>query len=200
MSNGRRLQDNVNQIFAKAASNGAKLDSRNALRIVYFMKEYPRGNEGREGILKWEKHFLNEVSSFSENTTCANIVYAAERSLDDSVAESTASDIKFFALTFTIMGIFSGIINCRCADARFGHQHLGFGALLSIYLGVTAAIGFLMLIGVPFVSMVGILPFLVVSVGIDDVFIILHELNEMVHQNIQPCICLVAQWLEVDQL
>ena len=32
--------------------------------------------------------------------------------------------------------------------------------------------------------MVGVLPFLVVSIGIDDVFIILHELNEMVRQNI----------------
>ena len=184
MSNGRRLQDNFNQIFAKAASNGSTLVSRRALRIVYFFKEYPREDENREGILEWEKNFLNEVSSFSENTTCANIVYAAERSLDDSVAESTGSDIKFFALTFTIMGIFSGIVNGRCADARFGHQLLGFGALLSIYLGVTAALGFLMFVGVPFVSMVGVLPFLVVSIGIDDVFIILHELNEMVHQNI----------------
>ena len=143
MSNGRRLQDNFNQIFAKSASNGS-LGHANALRIVYFMKEYPRGKEGREGILEWENIFLNEVSSFTESTTCANIVYAAERSLDDSVAESTASDIKFFALTFPIMVIFSGIVNGRCADIRFGHQLLGFGSLLSIYLGITAAFGFLM--------------------------------------------------------
>ncbi len=183
MSNGRRLQDNFNQIFGKAASNGT-LDSTNALRMVYFMKEYARGEENREGILDWETKFLNDLSSFSENTSCASILFAAERSLDDSVAESTGSDIKFFALTFTIMGIFSGIVNGRCADARFGHQLLGFGSLLSIYLGVTAALGFLMFVGVPFVSMVGVLPFLVVSIGIDDVFIILHELNEMIHQNI----------------
>ena len=183
MSNGRRLQDNFNQIFAKSASNGS-LGHANALRIVYFMKEYPRGKEGREGILEWEKIFLNEVSSFTESTTCANIVYAAERSLDDSVAESTASDIKFFALTFPIMVIFSGIVNGRCADIRFGHQLLGFGSLLSIYLGITAAFGFLMYLGVPFVSMVGVLPFLVVSIGIKDAFIILQELNQMVHQNI----------------
>ena len=184
MSNGRRLKDNFNQIFGKAASNGS-LHSTNALRFVYFMKEYSRGQENRKHILDWEKVFLKKVSSFSENMTCAEIVYAAERSLDDSVAESTGSDIKFFALTFTIMGIFSGIVNGRCADARFGlHQLLGFASLLSIYLGVTAALGFLMFLGIPFVSMVGVLPFLVVSVGIDDVFIILHELNEMVRQNI----------------
>ena len=183
MSNGRRLKDNFNQIFGKTASNGS-LHSANALRFVYFMKEYSRGQENRKHILDWEKMFLKKVSSFSENTTCAEVVYAAERSLDDSVAESTGSDIKFFALTFTIMGIFSGIVNGRCADARFGHQLLGFASLLSIYLGVTAALGFLMFLGVPFVSMVGVLPFLVVSIGIDDVFIILHELNEMVRQNI----------------
>ena len=183
MSNGRRLKDNFNQIFGKAASNGS-LHSTNALRFVYFMKEYSREEENRKHILDWEESFLQKVSSFSQNTTCANIVYAAERSLDDSVAESTGSDIKFFALTFTIMGIFSGIVNGRCADARFGHQLLGFASLLSIYLGVTAALGFLMFLGVPFVSMVGVLPFLVVSIGIDDVFIILHELNEMVRQNI----------------
>ena len=183
MSNGRRLKDNFHQIFGKVASNGS-LHSTNALRFVYFMKEYSRGHENRKHILEWEKVFLKKVSSFAENTTCAEIVYAAERSLDDSVAESTGSDIKFFALTFTIMGIFSGIVNGRCADARFGHQLLGFASLLSIYLGVTAALGLLMFLGVPFVSMVGVLPFLVVSIGIDDVFIILHELNEMVRQNI----------------
>ena len=183
MSNGRRLQDNFNQIFAKAASNGS-LDYANALRTVYFMKDYPRGKKGREGILEWEKIFLNELSSFTESTTCANIVYVAERSLDDSVAESTGSAIKIFALTFAIMAIFSGIVNCRCADVRFRHQLLGFGALLSIYLGITAAFGFLMFLGVPFVSIVGVLPFLVVSIGINDAYIILQELNQMVRQNI----------------
>ena len=183
MSNGRRLKDNFNQIFGKAASNGS-LHSTNALRFVYFMKEYSRGEKKLKQILDWEESFLQKVSSFSQNKTCANIVYAAERSLDDSVAESTGSDIKFFALTFAIMGIFSGIVNGRCADGQFGHQLLGFSSQLSIYLAITASLGFLMFLGVPFVSMVGILPFLVVSIGIDDVFIIMHELNEMVRQNI----------------
>ena len=183
MSNGRRLKDNFNVIFGKAASNGS-LHSTNALRFVYFMKEYSRGQENRKHILDWEKLFLEKVSSFSENTTCAEIVYTAERSLDDSVAESSSSDIILFTLTFIIMGIFSGIVNGRCADARFGHQLLGFASLLSIYLGVTAALGFLMFLGVPFVSIVSVLPFLVVSIGIDDVFIILHELNEMVRENL----------------
>ena len=183
MANERLLQDNYNSIFGKASSNGA-IDSTNALRIVYNMKEYTKADKNRKAILDWELEFLNTVSSFSKNTTCANILYAAERSLDDSVGESTSSDIKFFALTFTIMGIFSGMVNGRCADARFGHQLLGLSSMLSIYLGVTAALGLLVFLGVPFVGMVGILPFLVVSIGIDDVFIILHELNEMVRQNI----------------
>ena len=132
MSNGRRLNDNFNQIFGKAASNGS-LHSTNALRFVYFMKEYSRGEKKLKQILDWEESFLQKVSSFSRNTTCANIVYAAERSLDDSVAESTGSDIKFFALTFAIMGIFSGIVNGRCADGQFGHQLLGFSSQLSIF-------------------------------------------------------------------
>ncbi|XP_028397226.1 patched domain-containing protein 3-like [Dendronephthya gigantea] len=183
MSNGRRLLDNFNQIFGNTASINS-INSTNALRIVYFMKEHDRGEERREGILEWEEIFLNKVSSFSKNTTCANVFYAAERSLDDSVEESTGSDIKFFAVTFVIMGILSGVVNGRCADARYGHQLLGFSALLSIYLGVTSSLGFLMLVGVPFISMVGVLPFLVVSIGIDDVFIILHELNEMIRQDI----------------
>ena len=183
ISNGRRLQDNFNQIFGKATSKSS-LDSIGALRSVYLMKEYPREDKNREKVLDWEKTFLNEVSSFAENTTCASIFYSAERSLDDSVRESTTSDIRLFAMTFTIMGMFSAIVNSRCGDARFGHQLLGFTSLLAIYLGITAALGFLMFTGVPFISMAGVLPFLVVSIEIDDVFIILHELNEMVRQNI----------------
>ena len=183
MANGRRLLDNFDKIFGNNATNDS-LDSTNALRMLYFMQEYDREEEKRENILDWENIFLNKVSSFSENTTCANVFYAAERSMDDSVSEGTGSDIKFFVVTFTIMGILSCIVNGRCADARFGHQLLGYGALLSIYLGVTSALGFLMIVGVPFISMVGVLPFLVVSIGIDDVFIILHELNEMIRQDL----------------
>ena len=190
MSHGRRLKDHFNQIFGKLAPN-ASLESTKALRFSYIMKEYARKDKNRQGILQWEKTFLNELSSFSENTTCANIFYAAERSLDDSVSESTGSDIKFFALTFAIMGTFSGIMNARCGDYRFGHQLLGFASLFAIYLGVTSGLGFLMFAGVPFVSMVGVLPFLVVSIGIDDVFIILHELNLMIRQNI-PAIYMLS--------
>ncbi|XP_028418728.1 NPC1-like intracellular cholesterol transporter 1 [Dendronephthya gigantea] len=183
MANGRRLVDNFNRIFGNNAS-GDSLDSTNALRMAYYMKEYDRDGQEKENILDWESIYLKKISSFSKNTTCANVFYAAERSLDDSVSESTGSDISFFAVTFTIMGILSGIVNGRCGDARFGHQLLGYGALLSIYLGVTSALGLLMIVGVPFISMVGVLPFLVVSIGIDDVFIILHELNEMIRQDL----------------
>ena len=183
MSNGRRLQDNFNRIFGKGTTNSS-LDSTNAIRFVYFMTEYTREDKRRKSILDWEIEFLDKVSSFAKNTTCAEVFYVAERSVDDSVIESTGSDIKLFALTFTIMGIFSGIVNSGCAGVGFGRQLLGLGSLLSIYLGVNAALGFLLFLNVPFVSMVGVLPFFVVSIGIDDVFIILHELNEMVRQNI----------------
>ncbi len=182
MANGRRLVDNFNVIFGnKATSNN--LLSTNALRMVYYMREQSSDKE-KDSILEWEDTFLQKLEEFSKNTTCAEVFYAAEKSLDDSVSESTGSDIKFFAVTFTIMGIFSSVVNGRCADPRYGHQLLGFAALLSIYLGVTSALGFAMYVGVPFVNMVGVLPFLVVSIGIDDVFIILHELNELVRQNI----------------
>ena len=67
-----------------------------------------------------KRPFLMNYPIFRKTPTCANIFYAAERSLDDSVSESTGSDIKFFALTFTIMGTFSAIINGRCGDYRFG--------------------------------------------------------------------------------
>ena len=182
MANGKRLVDNFNVIFGNTASS-KNLLSTNALRIVYYMKEHNNDQE-KDAILLWEDTFLQKAEEFSKHATCAEVFYAAEKSLDDSVSETTGSDIKFFAVTFTIMGIFSSVVNGRCADSRYGHQLLGFAALLCIYLGVTSALGFVMYVGIPFVNIVGVLPFLVVSIGIDDVFIILHELNELVRQNI----------------
>ena len=82
------------------------------------------------------------------------------------------------------MGLSSSIVNGRCADPLYGHHLLGFCALLAIYLRVTSAFGLLMYIGISFINMVGVLPFLVVIIGVDDVFIILHNLNEIIRDNI----------------
>ena len=183
MSNGRRLRDNQLMIFGGHAPYNISENTTSALRIVYFMKEYA-SNGKREEVENWESKFIDKVSSISKNMKCADVYYSAERSLDDSVSQSTTSDIKFFAITFAIMGTFSAIVNGRCNDPLYGQQLLGSASLLAIYLGVTSAFGLSMFLGIPFVSMVGVLPFLVVSIGVDDVFIILHELNEILRGNI----------------
>ncbi|XP_045201236.2 patched domain-containing protein 3-like [Mercenaria mercenaria] len=55
---------------------------------------------------------------------------------------------------------------------------LGFAGILAAGLAIVASFGFCAAIGVDFVSIVGVVPFLIIGIGIDDMFILLSGLSE----------------------
>lgn len=63
-----------------------------------------------------------------------------------------------------------------------GHSLLGMGGVICVALGIAAGLGFSMIIQTPFVKIVGVLPFLVVGVAIDDLFIIIDELDKQARE------------------
>lgn len=58
-----------------------------------------------------------------------------------------------------------------------GHSLLGTSGVVCVGLGIAAGFGLSLLSQTPFVKIVGVLPFLVVGVAIDDMFIILDDLD-----------------------
>ena len=58
-----------------------------------------------------------------------------------------------------------------------GHSLLANAGVFAVALGILAGFGLAMWCRVPFVTIVGVLPFLVLGIGIDDMFILVDELD-----------------------
>ncbi|XP_056013209.1 patched domain-containing protein 3-like [Ostrea edulis] len=73
-------------------------------------------------------------------------------------------------LTYACFASSSSFVTCNNVANRL---MLGLGGVLAPILGIGSALGAVSAIGVKFTSIVGVMPFLVVGIGIDDMFILM---------------------------
>ena len=184
MSNGRAAIYNFN-----SGLPGFSIDRKNsqvyakALRIeIYLMQG--RNESHRSQILEWEKEFIASLKQVADDQKHVRVTFSAERSLDDAIMESSSKDISLISITFAMMITFSCIMLAKFINPVRGHTWLALSGVLSTGMGILAGIGVTVCLGVPFISLVGIVPFLVVSIGIDDMFIIVDEFDRQSKSNI----------------
>ena len=175
MSNGKNMRRNLKEAFA-----GFKINQHNrsvsakALRIVIFMQQGQNGSH-EERIMQWEKEFIAKMKDLKSQLENTDLFYTAERSLDDSIGESSSADVSLVSIAFTVMNTFVCLMLSKFINPIRGHNWLAFSGLITNALGILAGIGVAVAFGVPFISLVGIVPFLVVSIGIDNMFILVDE-------------------------
>ena len=179
MKNGRPLSANIHTMLGnmKKASNGSIISAQ-ALRIDIPSK-FPKTDKEYESILDWEGKFLKYIASAKAKFEKKgfDIYFFTFKSIDDSINESTGGDVFLIIITFTIMCTFSSVSLGRFRNQVTGHGLAGMAGLLAVTMGIGSSFGLLMICGVKFLAMVGILPFLILGVAIDDMFIILDELD-----------------------
>lgn len=177
--NGELFQNNFRGIFGHVTRNKTGITGASALQLLYFIRD-PREDEVSKRVLEWEKKFLDRVSSLS--TTCFDVFYEAERSIDDAIADNSGADLTLVSITFLIMISFACIMLGKFFNPLTGHTLLANSGVFAVALGILAGIGIGMWCRVTFVNMVGVVPYLVISIGIDDMFIIVDELDRQPRQ------------------
>ena len=178
MSNGRPAFYNFARMFGKlnADINTAKVTGAGAMQLIYFMKD-PIDDAENLKVLQWEKTFIDKMMTLQNKLMCSVARFAAERSLDDAIVASSGSDFALIATAFTLMISFSSTMLGKFKNPLMGHSLLANVGILAVGLGVISGFGLCLLAGSTFVSIVGVLPFLVLSIGIDDMFIFVDELD-----------------------
>ena len=176
MRNGRPFWYNFNRMFGSTVRKDGRIAEAKALQMVYLMRD-PSDEDMNEKVLELEKEFIDKVSSFVDSLSCFEVHYSSERSMDDAIAESSGSDITKVSITFTLMITFACVMLGKFRNPLTGHSLLANAGVFAVALGILAGFGLAMWCRVPFVSMVGVLPFLVLGIGIDDMFIMVDELD-----------------------
>ena len=176
MRNGRPFRLSFNRMFGSVKRDRGSIVSAKALQMVYIMRD-PSDEDENEKVLKWEKNFIDKIASLEDELPCFKVHYSSERSLDDAIAESSGSDITLVSITFTLMISFASVMLGKFLNPLTGHSLLANAGVFVVALGIVAGFGVAMWFRVPFVSIVGVLPFLVLGIGIDDMFIMVDELD-----------------------
>ena len=175
MSNGKNMKRNLKETFAGFhISQQNRSVSAKALRIVIYMQQGQNATH-EEKIMQWESEFIAKMKDLKSQLKNTDLFYTAERSLDDSIGESSSVDVSLVSIAFTVMNTFVCLMLSKFINPIRGHNWLALSGLISTALGILAGIGVAVAFGVPFISLVGIVPFLVVSVGINDMFILVNE-------------------------
>lgn len=181
MRNGQLFQQNFRLMFGHAtrSETGDHITGASALQLLYFIRD-PDEDDINNKVLEWEKEFLEKASSLS--TKCFKVFYEAERSIDDAIAENGSADLTLVSVTFAIMISFASLMLGKFFNPLTGHSLLANSGVFAVALGILAGIGIGAWCRVTFVNMVGVVPYLVLSIGIDDMFILVDELDRQPRQ------------------
>ncbi|XP_043116521.1 patched domain-containing protein 3 isoform X2 [Puntigrus tetrazona] len=139
--------------------------SAKAMRLFYYLRE---SNNTLEDA--WLRGFLDLLSNVTTSKT--EVSYFTSMSRQQEFEKSTQSVTELFAITYFLAISFS-IISCLRFDNVRNKAWVAFLGVFSTAQAVLSSFGLLLLIKVPFVITVASSPFLILGIGIDDMFIMI---------------------------
>eukprot|EP01006_Ploeotia_vitrea_P039760 TRINITY_DN66376_c13_g3_i1.p1 TRINITY_DN66376_c13_g3~~TRINITY_DN66376_c13_g3_i1.p1 ORF type:complete len:968 (+),score=547.08 TRINITY_DN66376_c13_g3_i1:137-2905(+) len=150
------------------------------LIVTYPLNNVPENETMYEA---WEKEWLRVVEAGEPGL---KLDYSAQRSVQDELARSTETDIPTVAISYFAMFLYISLALGRLWPVRGAlvivrtKFLLGLGAILIVIMSLVISVGLCSALGVqvsPIISEV--IPFLVLAIGIDNVFIILGTFHAM---------------------
>ncbi|ESS30575.1 patched family protein [Toxoplasma gondii GAB2-2007-GAL-DOM2] len=144
--------------------------------------------EGRN--MMWERLFI-QIMKDNQSFGDLEVSFQAFRSRDDELRASTSEskDVVYVVFTFFILATYSTALNFSCDLYRnkLFSALMGFGAA---FMGLGAGMGIVAYMGMPMVPTVLICPFLVLGIGVDDMFVVMncYCVSYTIHDPEERCI------------
>ncbi|CAH1799201.1 unnamed protein product [Owenia fusiformis] len=145
---------------------GEVVESVKAIRLQYYVKYENATN--REDSDVWLEAFKKFMLSIDTNDV--NVHFLTSRSLQEELESSTTGIISSFSIAYTILCTFS-MVSCLMFDWVRSKPWLGLIGAVTACLAILTSLGLLCAVGVEFTSIVATMPFLIVGIGLDDMFI-----------------------------
>ncbi|CAM9475163.1 unnamed protein product [Discosporangium mesarthrocarpum] len=140
------------------------------------------GDELESEELEWQAlviDLLEEQALTVTEVYGANLAYFTGRSIDDELAASVTGETFIFVITYSLMIAFVCTVLRKRGYGCVGNRVLlGVSGVALVLLALFAAYGINSAFGVPFTSLGQILPFILVAIGVDDMFIIVSAYDQ----------------------
>ncbi|KAM4029452.1 patched domain-containing protein 3-like [Anomaloglossus baeobatrachus] len=177
------------EIFLGTYLGGVTLNSDNvvqkakAIKLIYYLKEDSESD--RERSLQWINHFMKLFSNHTLQQAEIKVSYFTATSRQQEFESTTETVIPLFSITYFVTITFAVVSCIRFDCVRSKVWVAGFG-VISSGLAVLSSFGLMLICGMPFVVTVANAPFLILGVGVDDMFIMISSWQQTkVKKNIE---------------
>ena len=176
---GRNFMSLTPELFGRFDVSSDKLTAT-AIRFVYrthwgkTLELYKRNI----AISKVMEDVYKKYKTIADNKGF-QLQYETERTGDDEGDKISGANVVLGGIAITLMLTLCSLLTIRLRDPVGGHLLLSIGGIFSIIIGIGGAFGLVALSGQPYVAFLGVLPFLTLAVGIDDMFIIIDEVDSL---------------------
>ncbi|XP_073728789.1 patched domain-containing protein 3-like [Misgurnus anguillicaudatus] len=164
VNNGTFLGTTVGGVERKTGSS--EISSAKAIRLFYFLQEE---NSTKNNL--WLDDFLKIFSNYSELKT-VHVSYFTSMSRQTELETNSDSVIPLFSLTYSL-AITISILSCLRLDCVRTKVWVAVSGVISTGLAVLASFGLLLYCRMPFSMTVATSPFLILGIGVDDMFIMI---------------------------
>ncbi|CAJ0929170.1 unnamed protein product [Ranitomeya imitator] len=166
--------------------DGENYNNATALVITFPVNNFHNDTEKINKAKAWEKAFINFVENY--NNSNLSIAFSTERSIEDEINRESTSDITTVLISYALMFVYislalGSVNNCSSilVDSKIS---LGVSGILIVLSSVACSLGIFSYVGIPLTLIViEVIPFLVLAVGVDNIYIIVQTLQARSH----PC-------------
>ncbi|KAJ5666488.1 NPC intracellular cholesterol transporter 1-related protein 1 [Penicillium maclennaniae] len=172
---------------------GDILDAK-ALVVTWVVNNFEQGSEGEAKAIDWENAFREIFDKVQEEATARGlrVSFNAEISLEQELNKSTNTDAKIVVISYVIMFIYASLalgsvtvtwksLLTNPANAFVQSKFsLGIAGIVIVLMSVSASVGLFSAAGVKVTLIIAeVIPFLVLAVGVDNIFLIVHEFERV---------------------
>lgn len=152
--------------------------SGNTLILTFLVQNY-HDPKKVEAAREWEKRFVQYIKNYiaSQKNAHMDIAFISERSIEDELNRGSESDVLTILVSYMIMFCYIAIALGNVQRFRRvlidSKITLGVGGVIIVLASVIISVGIFGYIGVPAtLIIVEVIPFLVLAVGVDNIFIL----------------------------
>lgn len=163
------------RLLSGAVQNNGKLTKATHIKLQYNLRS--DSNDYIKMSKVWQEALVEKLTTYTNDEF--DFAFSHSDSMSEELNSNIVGDIKLFSLTFTLMITFACLSTYSYRHDCIGNRmQLGLAGVLAAGLSIIASFGLVSACGMSFVSIVGNMPFLILGIGVDAMFILLSGLSD----------------------
>lgn len=173
--------------------NGDPLTAE-ALLVTWVVNNHQEGSVGEARAIDWEDSLIKLLQDASREAKQRGLrlSYTAEASLEEELSQTTNTDANIVIISYVVMFIYASLaLGSTTLTARSILRNpanalvqskftLGISGIIIVLMSVSASVGLFSAAGIKVTLIIAeVIPFLVLAVGVDNIFLIVHEFERV---------------------